>query len=166
MHHTYIDQMGRSLNLPGTPRRIVSLVPSQTELLADLNLEKEVVGITKFCVHPAKWYKNKSRIGGTKSVHLDRIRALRPDLIIGNKEENDREMIRELEREFPVWMSEVYNLDDALQMIRMLGEICDRSAKAGIMASEISSRMKEVPEFPPLRTLYCIWQRPPHGCRE
>ena len=67
--------------------RIVSLVPSQTELLHDLGLEEEVVGITKFCVHPVKWYKNKTRIGGTKNVKTNSIQEIDPDLIIANKEE-------------------------------------------------------------------------------
>ena len=68
-----IDQTGHTIQLKEKPTRIVSLVPSQTELLFDLGLEEEVVGITKFCIHPTEWFRNKTRIGGTKDVKLDRV---------------------------------------------------------------------------------------------
>ena len=80
--------MNRTIRLGNTPRRIVSLVPSQTELLYDLGLGERVVGITKFCIHPEEWFRSKTRVGGTKNVKLDKVKALQPDLIIGNKEEN------------------------------------------------------------------------------
>ena len=84
------DQMGTEIRLAAEPHRIVSLVPSQTELLYDFGLEDEVVGITKFCIHPKNWYDEKQRIGGTKKLNIDQIIALKPDLIIGNKEENTK----------------------------------------------------------------------------
>ena len=105
------------------PRRIVSLVPSQTELLADLGLQEEVVGITKFCVHPAEWFQTKQRVGGTKTVDLEKVAALHPDLILGNKEENERVQIEELQQHFPVWISDVITLEDALEMIRQVEEM-------------------------------------------
>ena len=89
----FIDQMGRTVRVPLEPKRIISLVPSQTELLFDLGLTSEVVGITKFCVHPASWFRVKQRIGGTKQLNLELIRSLNPDLIIGNKEENIKKSI-------------------------------------------------------------------------
>jgi ABC-type Fe3+-hydroxamate transport system substrate-binding protein len=104
------DQMHRTVQVPAAPQRIVSLVPSQTELLYDLGLGERVVGITKFCIHPETWFKTKHRIGGTKKVDMDKVRALKPDLIIGNKEENDRNDIQTLEKEFPVWMSDIRDL--------------------------------------------------------
>src|SRR5690348_12716006 len=94
------DQLGRKTSVPFPPERIISLVPSQTELLYDLGLEDAVVGITKFCVHPEKWFRTKTRIGGTKKLDIGKIRSLQPDLIIGNKEENDREQIASLMKEF------------------------------------------------------------------
>jgi ABC-type Fe3+-hydroxamate transport system substrate-binding protein len=104
------DQMGRAVQVSDRPQRIISLVPSQTELLYDLGLGERVVGITKFCVHPEIWFKSKHRVGGTKKVDMDKVRALKPDLIIGNKEENERKDIQALEQEFPVWMSDIRDL--------------------------------------------------------
>ena len=89
------DQLNQTIRLEETPKRIVSLVPSQTELLHDLGLGEKVVGITKFCVHPQIWFENKTRVGGTKNLHLDEIRKLNPDLIIANKEENTKEDAKE-----------------------------------------------------------------------
>ncbi|MBQ0786761.1 MAG: ABC transporter substrate-binding protein, partial [Oceanihabitans sp.] len=82
------DQLGRQLNLESVPKRIVSLVPSQTELLYDLGLESSIVGITKFCVHPKHLLKTKTIVGGTKQINIEKIKALQPDIILCNKEEN------------------------------------------------------------------------------
>ena len=90
---TFVDQMGRSVEISFPPKRIISIVPSQTELLHYLQLENDVVGITKFCIYPDVWFRNKKRIGGTKQLKLDEILALKPDLVIGNKEENTKEDI-------------------------------------------------------------------------
>src|SRR5579872_378234 len=109
---SFTDQLGRTITLDQPPVRIISLVPSQTELLYDL--DADVVGITKFCVHPSAWFREKPRIGGTKNIHPDRIAALRPDLIIANKEENDRGQIEALAAQYPVWVSDIHNLTDAL----------------------------------------------------
>ncbi|MBQ0769678.1 MAG: ABC transporter substrate-binding protein, partial [Bizionia sp.] len=76
-----------------TPLRIVSLVPSQTELLYDLGLEDNIVGITKFCVHPVHFKKTKTSVGGTKQIKIDKIKALKPDIILCNKEENTKEIV-------------------------------------------------------------------------
>src|SRR3954467_7231502 len=89
--------------LAAVPKRIVSLVPSQTELLFSLGLDEEVVGITKFCTRPGSWFRKKQRVGGTKTVKTNAVKALCPDLIIANKEENVKEQIEELEQVAPVW---------------------------------------------------------------
>ncbi|MEP7279105.1 MAG: helical backbone metal receptor [Bacteroidota bacterium] len=82
----FTGQTGLTTILSAPPARIVSLVPSQTEMVYYLGLENEVVGITNFCLHPPHWFRSKTRVGGTKSIHIDRVKALRPDLIIANKE--------------------------------------------------------------------------------
>src|SRR5215210_2609018 len=112
----YTDQIFRSVILPDSPQRIISLVPSQTELLYTLGLDKEVAGITKFCVHPKHWFKTKERVGGTKQVNIEKIKALEPDLILANKEENVKEQIEELAKYFPVWISDVADLPSAFEM--------------------------------------------------
>ena len=120
---TFVDQLGREVFISGRPIRIISLVPSITDFLHHLNLDKEVVGITKFCIHPHVWFKSKTRVGGTKKLNLDKIKALQPDLIIGNKEENTEEEINILSNQFPVWMSDVNSFNDAMDMIEELGPV-------------------------------------------
>ena len=126
----FIDQTGRSVSLSATAQRIISLVPSQTELLFDLGLNKEVIGITKFCIHPDEWFRTKTRIGGTKQLKMDIIHQLQPDLIIANKEENVKEQIEELEKHYPVWISDVNNLADAYEMIDQTGLITNKQQSA------------------------------------
>src|SRR4051812_30672051 len=93
---TSVDQLGRTVSLAAKATRIVSIVPSQTELLYDLGLHEEVVGITKFCIHPVEWFRTKTRVGGTKKLDFEKIKSLNPDLIIGNKEENEQAQIKDL----------------------------------------------------------------------
>ena len=159
-----IDQLGREINLSQKPRRIVSLVPSQTELLAHLSLENEVVGITKFCIYPDRWLKSKKRIGGTKQLDLEAIYNLEPDLIIGNKEENVQGQVEQLTRRFPVWMSDVNSLGDALDMIRKVSELTGKAIEGEQIASNIELRFSELQEFVlqiPIRSVaYFIWKNP------
>lgn len=155
----YVDQIGREVEIRFRPKRIVSLVPSQTELLFDLDVGERVVGITKFCVHPDKWFRSKTRVGGTKKLHLDTIRALNPDLIIANKEENNRADIEALEKDFPVWVSDVKDLDSALEMIQKVAEITDTDSTE--LIHEIQSGFSELkPTSPALKTVYLIWKNP------
>jgi ABC-type Fe3+-hydroxamate transport system substrate-binding protein len=152
--------MGRTVAVPETPKRIVSLVPSQTELLADLGLEQEVVGITKFCVHPERWFKGKTRIGGTKTVSVEKVAALKPDLIIANKEENVQAQIEALESLAPLWVSDIHSLDDALKMIRQVGIICGREGDALRIAGQIESRFASLHSEAIAKVAYCIWREP------
>lgn len=156
----YTDQMGREIKLPAPPQRIISLVPSQTELLASLGLHQEVVGITRFCIHPTDWFSQKKRVGGTKQIRRVAIDALRPDLIIGNKEENEKVQIEDLASSYPVWMSDVSNLPDALEMIQQLGLICDRAEAAQVLANRIREAFEGLGQPAPLRTAYLIWRQP------
>ena len=155
-----LDMLGRELEVPGEAKRIVSLVPSQTELLYDLGLDREIIGITRFCIHPEHWFRSKTRVGGTKSLHLDKIRALAPDLIIANKEENRKEEIEALAKDFPVWISDVQSLEEALLMIRGVGRICGRPEKAASMCSEIVQTFEELRQVRPGRVAYLIWEDP------
>ena len=122
----YLDQLNRNVELEHIPKRIVSLVPSQTELLVDLGLENDLVGITKFCVHPNHLRKQKTIVGGTKQIHLDKIKALRPDIILCNKEENTKEIIRDLEDLAPIHISDVNTVEDCLELIKMYSIIFNR----------------------------------------
>ncbi len=157
-----IDQLGREVILNHQPSRIVSLVPSQTELISFLGGDEILVGITKFCIHPNHIFKSKARIGGTKDFSFERIAALKPDLIIGNKEENTKEGILKLEKEFPVWMSDISTLKDALEMISKVGVILQKEAKAQDLQNKISdgfARFKQLKPTPK-KVVYLIWNKP------
>ncbi|MBD8490374.1 ABC transporter substrate-binding protein [Echinicola sp. CAU 1574] len=155
----YRDQMEREVWIEKIPKRIISLVPSQTELLLDLGLEDRLVGVTKFCIHPSRIKQEKKIIGGTKQFRFDVIKELRPDLIIGNKEENYKEGIERLAKDYPVWMSDVFKLEDALEMIREVGLITGKEQEAYIIAKNLTEKFKQT--FPQRGTaVYLIWQDP------
>lgn len=158
------DQLNRTIHLPKTPSRIVSLVPSQTELLVDLGLRNKIVGITKFCVHPKKLIKEIAVVGGTKEVHLDKIKKLRPDFILCNKEENTLEMVRCLEVIAPVWISDIVTIEESIAMIDTLGTILDVKTNASKIISEITNEVALFNNFmkdkPSKKVLYLIWKKP------
>lgn len=164
MKQVFTDMMGRQVEMNFPPQRIVSLVPSQTELLCDLGLTDEVIGITKFCVHPQEWFNNKTRVGGTKQLAIEKIASLQPDLIIANKEENTQEQIEALAKRFPVWISDINTLEEALQMITMVGEITDRKAPALQLTKEIGEGLEKLrnkqQKLPAKKVAYFIWYRP------
>ncbi len=151
-------------NRQKTYSRIISLVPSQTELLAYLGLENEVIGITKFCVHPQKWFREKTRVGGTKNIHLQKIQELSPDLIIANKEENVKEQIEELAKKYDVWVTDVNNVDEAINMINDIGKLTNHSSEASDLALKIEERFEKLKEVVSgkrkTRTAYFIWKNP------
>lgn len=166
MKRVFTDQMNRQVEVTWPPQRIVSLVPSQTELLYDLGLHNEVVGQTLFCIHPADKHKVKPRVGGTKNVNPRKIAELRPDLIIGNKEENTQSDIEELSKQYPVWMSDIQTLEDALQMINCIGELVNRPTEAQSIASTIQQSFADLHHptsnlhNPQSNALYLIWRKP------
>ncbi|MBK9568994.1 MAG: ABC transporter substrate-binding protein [Chitinophagaceae bacterium] len=160
----FIDQTGRTISLPHIPKRIVSLVPSQTELLADLGLSPEVVGITRFCIHPVAWSGTKTIVGGTKQVKMDVINMLQPDLIIANKEENVKEQVEALEKQFPVWVSDVNKLPDACEMIGQIGLMTNKENAADELISRIKEKFAQraaaIKKDSILPAAYFIWQNP------
>ncbi len=164
MSKTFTDQTGRTVTLPVAPRRIVSLVPSQTEFLHWLGLEEETVGITKFCVHPNVWFREKTRVGGTKDVKFAKIAALQPDLIIGNKEENTRADIEKLTEKYPVWLSDIKTIDDAYAMMHSIGEMTGNAAKADALVQKLradfAELQAEIADKPRLKVAYLIWKKP------
>jgi iron complex transport system substrate-binding protein len=127
---TLIDQIGTSHSFENTPQRIISLVPSQTELLYDLGLEARIVGITKFCVHPYHFKSTKTSVGGTKKVNYRKIRELQPDLIICNKEENTQEIVELLRVICPVWVTNIISVEDNFQMITDFGQLFNARTEA------------------------------------
>ncbi|MCD6067364.1 MAG: ABC-type Fe3+-hydroxamate transport system, periplasmic component [Bacteroidetes bacterium] len=157
----FTDQTGRTIELNATPRRIVSVVPSQSELLWDLGLQEELTGITKFCIHPKEMFSTKTRIGGTKKLDIAKIKELNPDIIIANKEENEKEQIEELCRLFPVWISDIKNLSDSLDMITNLGAIFEKRKTAEKIRDLIAKGFAKLPiQIVTKRTAYFIWKNP------
>jgi ABC-type Fe3+-hydroxamate transport system substrate-binding protein len=157
----YIDQIGRDVYIPATPQRIISIVPSQTELLFDLGLTDQIVGITKFCIYPVAEVRSKAKIGGTKQLNIDLIKRLQPDLIIANKEENERSQVEELMLHFPVWVSDIGNMADALYMIESVGEIVDKRAEAKVIVQDIEKSFSELKSIKKsLSVAYFIWRKP------
>lgn len=155
------DQLERVIHFKSQPKRIVSLVPSLTELLYDLHLDQEVVGITKFCVHPIKWRKEKNIIGGTKNPRLDDIISLSPDLVIANKEENNQEDIEYLSKKTQVYVSKIADLEDCYHCILDLGRIFREEKRALKIVENIKSEFRTLPHFnSTISFAYCIWKDP------
>lgn len=158
------DQLGRKISLSKVPERIVSLVPSQTELLVDLGLEKNIVGITLFCVHPPHLKKIKTRVGGTKKVNFRKVCGLKPDIILCNKEENTPEMVAELQKIAPVHVSDVVTLEDAFDLMIKYGELfrCEDLSKT--MITTIRKKQQYLHELlkkkPVKKVAYFIWKEP------
>lgn len=160
------------------PKRIISLVPSQTELLFHLGLGDAIIGLTKFCVHPSDCQKGRTIVGGTKTIDIELIKSLNPDLIIANKEENEKTAIEELSVDFPVFVSDVTDMDSALSMIRSVGQLTQKYAESELLIKQIQNEFNT--QFPapspdnenksaafflssqhkPLRTCYLIWNKP------
>jgi ABC-type Fe3+-hydroxamate transport system substrate-binding protein len=140
--------------------RIVSLVPSITELLADLGLDDQVVGLTRFCELPEGWKRRKPIVGGTKNVDVERVRALRPDLVIANREENVREEVEALSAFTAVHVTEVSTVGQGLAMIREVGRLVGRGDAADALAAEIEAGFDRIESRELLPTAYLIWRNP------
>ena len=168
----FIDQTGHSIILNKIPEKIISLVPSQTELLYHLGLDEKVVGITKFCIHPPEWFNTKTKLGGTKQLKMDLIHKMEPDLIIANKEENTKEQVEQLAKHFPIWISDINSLQSAYEMIEVVGEITGEREKAAELITQIKTNLAEyqagstnqVNQLPietgKTKTAYLIWKAP------
>jgi iron complex transport system substrate-binding protein len=165
---TLIDQIGIAHSFESSPKRIISLVPSQTELLYDLGLEDRIVGITKFCVHPYHFKSTKKIVGGTKKVHYDRIRLLEPDIIICNKEENTQEIVEVLREICPVWVTNIATIEDNFQMITDFGQIFNQSPDASGEAQNLIDKLafalsdfkNFIKDIPVKKVAYFIWKNP------
>ena len=156
----YRDQLDREIVLPSVPNRIISVVPSQTELLFDLGLSDEIVGITKFCIHPKGKVNQVVKVGGTKQLDIEKIKSLQPDLIIANKEENERSQIEELMNVCPVWVSDISDLAGAIEMIERVGEVVGKAEQAKKLAAEIAQRFDQLSIDPTnKRAAYFIWRK-------
>ncbi|MBY0099604.1 ABC transporter substrate-binding protein [Mesobacillus maritimus] len=155
-----MDHLHRSVEYSYPPKRIVSLAPGVTDTLYSLGLEMEMVGRTRYCIHPKNKVDLAMIVGGTKDIHLDKIRALKPDLIFAEKEENTKEIVELLEKEFPVFVAEVDSVQTAFKMIKDLGEVTNRKLEANHLLRTIQLGFKGLPSFQEKRVAYVIWRKP------
>ncbi|HQQ94349.1 MAG TPA: helical backbone metal receptor [Bacteroidia bacterium] len=157
------DQLGRILNVPQTPQRVISLVPSQSEFLWELGLGDRLVGITKFCRKPEQMFKQVTKTGGTKKIDFAKLVSLKPDLVIANKEENTREEILKVSEIFPVWISDVNTFDQAFEMMSELGLILELEEKASELVQQAKDSVEKSRSlFYPESLAYFIWNKPYH----
>jgi len=160
----YKDHLNRIVNIEKSPQKIISLVPSLTELLHDLGLEKRIVGITQFCVHPYHYQSTKTIVGGTKKVKYDLIHELNPDFILCSKEENTPDMVTQLEKIAPVFVTDVNSFQEALNLILQLGEILGKRVESETLIQKIELKNTKFQNFikekQTVKTAYFIWKNP------
>ncbi len=158
------DQLNRTISLEGSPMRIISLVPSQTELLHDMGLEDKVIGITKFCIHPFHYKSIKQIVGGTKQIKIDKIKALKPDIILCNKEENTKEIVAICEQVCAVHVSDIYSIKDTLELITQYGVLFNKRTDASKIIDKIQFNFEDFKNFirdkPIFKVAYFIWRKP------
>jgi len=158
---TITDDLGREVNIPFPPKRIISAVPSTTELLFDLGLEGKVISRTKFCKYPKGKIEKLPNIGVTKNLYIDKINLLNPDLILVNEEENYKAEVEALMDDFPVYVSKIRNYEEALQNILNIGKITGTKPKAFEITNKIRAGFAKIPKSKkPLKVLYLVWRKP------
>lgn len=157
----YNDQLNNKIKLNTTPKRIISIVPSQSEFLWQIGIRNQLIGITKFCIHPKEMFNKIERIGGTKKLNINKIRSLKPDLIIANKEENNQQEIEFLQKEFNVWISDIYNFNDAFYMMKKLSVILNKESETQKLITTIKASLKPIKNiFKNITVAYFIWNKP------
>ena len=152
------DITGFQLNLEHPPRRIVSLVPSTTYSVCALGKQETIVGITNFCHRPSSLFAQAPKIGGTKTVSIQDVYALSPDIVLANKEENTKEDIEALRaRGITVFVAFPQTLEQALSDLVDLGKILDAEPKANALVDQIQTMRTK---YEPFQYVYLIWKNP------
>jgi iron complex transport system substrate-binding protein len=154
------DHVARTIEFSYPPQRIISIAPGLTDTLYALNLKDKIVGRTRYCIHPIEQVQQAKIVGGTKKINMDVIRSLQPDLIFAEKEENTKEIVEMLEKEFPVYVAEVQSVEDAYKMIHDLGEVTDRIPEAKQLITAIQTGFHSLPNLGGKRAAYVIWKKP------
>lgn len=161
---THVPLLTSPHELPLPARRIVSLVPSLTESLAELGAAGSLAGVTDWCWYPAEVVAPLPKVGGTKTPHLDRIRDLQPDLILVNEEENRREDVEALAADFPCLVTFPRTVADNIDLVTLLGAITGQEATAAVWTSRMRSleaQVRATMQQRAVRSLaYLIWRKP------
>ena len=163
--HASVDDRGFPLTWEEPPRRIVSLVPSLSETLVDLGAEDQLVGVTRFCIHPDHLRREKTRVGGTKGVKVDVIMDLQPDLVIANLEENEAQDIMALEiAGVPCWVCDVRTVERAFRLLSDLGALVGGAAEGEVMEAAVRQAWSEGRDRHRLgadrKVAYAVWRNP------
>lgn len=141
--------------------RVVSLVPSWTETLYQFGFDAEVVGVTRYCVHPKELVAHAKKVGGTKDPDIPLIASLHPDLVIANHEENRKEDVAALRAAgLDVWVSDVRNVSDSLRDIRELGRLTNKDDAADALVERIRAAMDDVRQAERVKVFVPIWRNP------
>lgn len=145
------------------PTTVVSLVPSLTELVWWLGAGHRLLGRTRFCTEPGNVVERVEAVGGTKDPNIDRIRDLRPDLVIANKEENRREDIEALRGAgLEVLLTDPNSVGEAVTMVRELGELLESTGRANELAAETEAEVTLRPSAD-TRVFVAVWRKPLMG---
>lgn len=158
--NTFIDHLNRELQIPDSPKRIISICPAITETLFAIGAAEQVVGRTKFCIFPKDEVESLPHVGGTKDVSIDKVRDLKPDLILAEKEENTKEIVEALSEIAPVVVFEVQTIEHSYRLIQDLGEVTGHLEQAKTIASDAKLAFERLPKLQNSRVLYFIWRKP------
>ncbi len=156
------DHLGRNVQIEQNLNRIISLVPSQTETILELSNPSILIGRTKFCIHPRGVVEDIQKIGGTKNLNLDLIRSIKPQLIIANKEENNKDQVLACAEFCPVWVSDIKSPEDGIKLINDFGVILQAKDKANALIKAIATGRKVFDQrtIQTKRAAYLIWKDP------
>ncbi len=157
---TFTDILGQQ-HAAAPNARIVSLVPSITELLCDLGLAPQLVGRTGFCIHPADVVRNIPKVGGTKDVNIEKIRKLAPTHLVVNIDENEKPTVDKLAEFVPnIVVTHPIEPRDNLAVVQLMGGVFCAQERADAWCGEFERELALVQKGRPQRVLYCIWKDP------
>ena len=157
------DALGKQFDSDSRYRRIVSLVPSQTEYIINLigdNTTYKVLCRTKFCIHPSNKVSDITIVGGTKQIHINKIKALNPDIVICNKEENTQEIVKEIEPHFQVFTTEIISIDSALDYMMRIAKLLDLADNGNKINTQIKQAIIGYQPIEQKKAIYLIWKNP------
>jgi ABC-type Fe3+-hydroxamate transport system substrate-binding protein len=161
----FTDASGVAVSVPAPPHRIVSLIPSITEILFALGRGDAVVGCTVYCTQPPEGVATKTRVGGEKNPRLELIRALGADLVIANVEENVREHVETLRAwGIPVYVTYPRTVAEGIRLVRELGHVTGAGERGGKLAAALEGQLAQVRSrlagAPRARVFCPIWRKP------
>lgn len=154
------DHVGRQINCPDNPHRIISICPAITETLFALDIGQNVIGRTKYCIFPEDKVEQVPIVGGTKEVNVDLIKQLAPDLIIAEKEENTAAIVEQLEKIAPVFVAEVQSIEDSYRLIETLGMLTNKEELSEIIVHQAREEFSQLANIANGHIAYAIWRKP------